>query len=111
MSNSILSAYTTKKGKKEFEKLPAESKAKVIQAAIDEKLAPVMAKEIAKGVMTGMDLEREHIYNNYVSKIDEYEINSLEWFKQVDVLLSYLRVKHLNYLAKQVDAENESEDE
>lgn len=105
---SILDAYKTKKGKKEFEKLSTDAKAKIIQAAIDEKIGPVMAKEIAKGVMTGMDLEREHIYNNYVSKIDEYEIDSLEWLKQVDVLLSYLRSKHISYIAKQVDIDKEN---
>lgn len=100
--SKILDAYTANdKSKKEFASLPPESKAKIIEAAIIEKTSGVMAREIAKGIIRGTELEQEHIYNEFVSKIDSFKIDSVEWIDAVDKLLSYIRVKHLNYIANQ----------
>lgn len=108
---SILDAYTSKKGAKEFEKLPNESKAQVIQAAIIEKTSHVMAQEIAKGIIKGTEFEQEHIYNEFVSKIDAYKIESQEWHDAVDKLLSYIRVKHVNYLSKKENEKKNGADD
>ena len=110
MSN-ILDAYTkTKKGQKEFNELTPDAKAKVIEAAIIEKTSGVMAQEIAKGIIKGTEIEQEHIYNEFVTKIDAHIIESAEWHDEVDKLLSYIRVKHVNYIAKQAREEKKGEE-
>lgn len=106
MSN-ILDSFKSKKGKKQWDNLPDESKIITISAAIQEKYGKVMAQEIAKGIITGGELECERIYNSYVIPIDALEIGSIEWMGQIDVLLSYLRIKHLNYVSKQIDKSKE----
>lgn len=105
---NILDAYTkTKKGQNEFNELTPDAKAKVIEAAIIEKTSGVMAQEIVKGIIKGIEIEQEHIYNDFVTKIDAQIIDTLEWLDEVDKLLSYLRVKHLNYVTKQTKVEKE----
>ncbi len=101
-SSIFLDPFKTRKGKKQWVNLPDDSKKQVINAAIQEKYGKVMAREIAKSIITGGEIELENIYNRFVVPIDQLETSSVEWAGQVDVLLSYIRVKHLNYIAKQV---------
>lgn len=109
--SEILDVYKTKKGKKEFEKLSEDAKAKVIEAILMEAIRLVMKNEIPKAMIKGEEMAYEHIYNNYVSNIDSFEKMTSDWISHVEVLLSYIRVKHINYLAKQIDAEKDDNNE
>lgn len=106
--SSILDSFKTKKGKKEWKSLSDESKGQIINTAIQEKVGKVMAKEIAKSIIAGGELELEHIYNQFVVPIDELEVSSFEWAGQVEVLLSYIRMKHLSYISKKINDEEET---
>ncbi len=101
--SDILKSFRGKKGKKKFEELPPESKSKVIEVAIIEKISPVMAKEVANSMIRGMELEREEIYKKFVENIDMLKVSSdsLAWETEVECLLSYIRKGHLDYMAKQ----------
>lgn len=97
-----------RKQKREFDKLDSDKKSEILQAAIVDKVSGTMATEIAKAMISGMELEREQLYNNYVSKIQEiydsrdgdirYAKKSID---EIGRLLSYLRVEHLKYIQKQ----------
>lgn len=103
MSN-IFDSFKGKKGNKKFEKLTPDAKAKVLQTAIEQKVSGIMAEEISKAMITGMTLEREQIYNKYVEAIDKFDpvVDGFEkWAEEVNKLLSYLRMKHLECVSKQ----------
>lgn len=68
-----------------------------------------MATEIAKSMIAGMELEREQLYQKYVTKIDDTPLNSLEWGDEAEKLLSFLRVEHLKYQQKQMKNMQEGE--
>lgn len=98
---NILDSFKGKKGKKEFQKLTPDAKAKVLQSALEQKVSGVMAQEISKAMIAGMALEREQIYNKYVENIDKFDPVQDEWSDEVHKLLSYLRTKHLEYISNQ----------
>lgn len=106
--SKILKGFTTKKGEKEFKKLNNDEKAKILQAAIEEKMAEVMSKEILKNILTGMELEAENVYNKYVKSIDEIEVSSEEFLDRVELMLSYFRKKHLEFYMKVEKGKEES---
>lgn len=90
-----------RKQKREFDKLENDKKAELLQAAIVDKVSGTMATEIAKAMISGMELEREQLYQKYVVNIDDCSYGCDEWFEYADKLLSYLRMEHLKYQQKQ----------
>lgn len=93
-----------KKQKKEFNKLEIDKKAEFLHTAIIDNISGTMAKEIAKAMIAGMELEREQIYRKYVEPLDSQSdtISSDEWEIEVEKLLSYIRMEHLKYQQKQI---------
>lgn len=98
-----------RKQKREYDKLDNDKKEELLQAAIVDKVSGTMATEIAKAMITGMELEREQLYQKYVTKIDDCSYGCDEWLEYVDKLLSYLRVEHLKYEQKKMKNMQEGE--
>ncbi len=84
--------HLTKSGKKAFNKLSDEEKAKIIQANVIDKISDSLAKAITEATIRGMDYAYEYLYQNYVTRYD----NKDEEFNLL-TLSSYLRIKHLEH--------------
>lgn len=108
MSPNIAKGWNRKQ-KREFNQMSPEKKGEVIQAAVVQKLAPVMGQEIAKAMITGMKLEREDVYQKFVKNIDDYyNANEMgERELEIEKLLSYFRMAHLD--AEKEKMQNEAE--
>lgn len=89
-----------RKQKREFDRLDNDKKAELLQAAIVDKVSGTMATEIAKSMIAGMELEREQLYQKYVTVIDT-ALDSDDWPYEIEKLLSFLRMEHLKYQQKQ----------
>lgn len=80
------------KDKKRFNKLSDEEKAKIIHANVVDKIGDIMLKAITDATIRGMDLAYEDLYQNFVTRFDNKDVE----FNLMD-MLSYLRLKHLEH--------------
>lgn len=95
MSNSF--SHMNRAQRRKFDSLPVEQKAEAIQAAVIENAKKPMADAVARAMIHGMAFAGEQIYQNYVTRIDSAEIAQDEREREIDNLLSFLRVAHLKY--------------
>lgn len=95
----------TKKTKKMFNSLPDEERTEIINGILNEKISKITAKQIADSIIAGMELAQENIYNDFVLSIDDVMVGTREWQEEAEKLLSYLRIKHLDYVKKQRERE------
>lgn len=84
-----------RKQRRKFDGLSVEQKAAAVQAAVVENAKKPMADAIARAMIQGMALAREELYQKYVTRIDGAEITQEEREREIDNLLSFLRVSHL----------------
>lgn len=93
-----------RKQKREFDKLDKDKKAELLKSAIIDKVSGTMSQEIAKSMISGMELEREQIYQKFVVPIDSLSetFQNDEWNTEIKKLLSYLRMEHIKYKQKQM---------
>lgn len=100
-----------RKEQQEFDKLSIDKKAELLQAAIVDKVSGTMAQELANAMILGMELEREQIYQKYVTKIDdvEKELDTENWCHEVDNFLSFLRMEHFKYQQNKIENMKDSE--
>lgn len=91
-----------RKQKREFNSLDNDKKAELIQSALVEKVSGVMAKETAKSMIRGMEFQLEELYTKYVMKMDDFIIDGdFESSNKInEELLSFLRMKHLEFIKK-----------
>lgn len=95
MSNPF--SHMNRAQRRKFDGLPVEQKAEAIQAAVMENAKKPMADAISRAMIHGMALAGERIYQEYVTRIDSAEITQDERGKEIDNLLSFLRVAHLKH--------------
>lgn len=84
-----------RKQRRKFDQFPVEQKAQMIQTAVLDKAKPVMANAISNAMINGINMAREELYQKYVTRIDSPETTQEEREKEIDNLLSFLRVSHL----------------
>lgn len=96
-----------RKQKRQFNKLSPDEQAPIIEAELIQKVSPVMADQISKSMIAGMNLVWENIYTSHVrmiDKLDEDE-NSDEWKERVNALLSEIRKQYIRVKAKEDENE------
>lgn len=89
--------FKSKKGKREFNKLSDDVKARIIYEEVTSKINKIVGKEISNAFVMGTQYEKERIYKKYVTHIDESKGN-VEIPEIIDDLLSELRKAHIMYV-------------
>lgn len=82
-----------RKQKRKFNKLSTDEQAPIIEAELIQKVSPIMAEQISKSMITGMELLWEQLYEDFVKPIDEMDDD--EMYAKVDEMLSMIRTQHL----------------
>ena len=83
-----------RKEKRKFNKLYQAEKAQIIEAELNQKVSKVMAQEIAKAMINGMNILYGRLYEDFVMQIDAAE-SEKEWEEKVGELLSAIRIEYL----------------
>lgn len=83
-----------RKQKRKFNKLSPDEQAPIIEAELIQKVSPIMAKEIAKAMITGMDLVYEKLFDEFVNPLDTTDSED-EWNMMINNLLSLIRTQYL----------------
>lgn len=101
-----------RKTKRQFNNLDTDKQTEFLQAAIIEKVSPIMANQIATAMIEGAKQEDERIYKKYVEEMDLYcSHGDANWINLANQMLSYFRMKHLEYeknrLENQGDEKND----
>lgn len=96
-----------RKQRKEFDKLPTEQKAQVIEVSLMEKISSVMQKGITRSMIAGMDLVWKYLYNDYVSKFDDTD-DVAEYNEIVGKMMSKIREQYLRIISNEAK-ENKDE--
>lgn len=99
-----------RKEKRNFTKMPKSKQAELIQAALIEKISPVMSTEITKAMITGMDLLWSQLYVDFVEKIDAAH-DSFKEKELIDALLSLIREKYIAVQARKAKEDLNKKDE
>lgn len=89
-----------RKQRREFDKMPTEQKAQVIEVSLMEKISPVMQREITRSMIAGMDLVWKSLYNDYVSKFDDTD-DVGEYNEIVGKLMSKIREQYLRIITNE----------
>lgn len=98
-----------RKSRRGFNKLHDEQKQEVIRSAIMDKVSGVMAGEVAKSIITGMQLAHEQLYTKYVSAIDELQVNGEDSSQEIEKLLGHIRTEYLKIMTeKRKESEKEN---
>lgn len=98
-----------RKERREFDKLPNDKKGEIIHAEIVNQVSPILQKRIAKAMVNGMKLEREQLYQKYLTKIENEKKGSKAWYNAVDELFSYIRVGHVEWEKAKAEDKSESD--
>lgn len=83
--------------KRKFDKLDKDTQAEMLTSGVMEKITPIYNKAVAQSMLSGIKLERKQVYDRFVNKIDSAEKGSDEWNSLVEDMLSYFRVRYLQY--------------
>lgn len=81
-----------RKEKRKFNKLSPDEQAPIIEAELIQKVSPIMADQIAKAMIQGVNLVWEELYTEFVMPIDE---EGADVSSKVIELLSAIRTQHL----------------
>lgn len=92
-------------GRRAFKKLPDEEKSKIVHSVVVSKVQEVVGKEVRNAFISGVQYGGEHLYQKYVSKIDEANEDA-ETGEIVEKLLSDIRESHLRYVKANGEKEN-----
>lgn len=95
-----------RKQKRKFNKLSPDEQAPIIEAELIQKVSPIMADQIAKSMITGMDILWQQLFEDYVKKIDEAKDDDVDYW--VNTLISTIRTQHLRIEAQKA-RENKDE--
>lgn len=98
MSNPF--SHMNREQKRQFDALPVEQKAQVVQAAVLDEAKKTMANQISDAMIRGVRVAREEIYKEHVSAIDQEGISEELRQMRIENLLSFLRIEHLKHLQR-----------
>lgn len=97
-----------RKQRRKFQKMKPEEQAHLIEAAMMQKISPVMSKEITKAMITGTNLVWEQLYSEFVEKMD-FTTSDVEYDELINQLLSLIRTQYLRIQADKLKGDNENE--
>lgn len=95
--------FMTKGQKKKFNKMSKEARKKAMELAINSQVSKVLAQNVSKSMIDGMDLQSSHLYKKYVDKIDSGALSEEQKQETIEALLSAIRMGHLRYVKKHGD--------
>lgn len=95
-----MSVFKNRAQRRKFNKLGSETKHAVVELSIQQAVSKVLAKEVSQAIVDGMDLQSNHLYTKYVSKIDSGVLSEAEKADCIEHLLSTIRKGHINYVKK-----------
>lgn len=99
-------AKMNRKTKRKFNSLTDEEKAQFFGAVINEKASSVIAQEISKGTIAGINTAYEMIWKRYGEEIDKLEVGTVQWENKVTGLLGFLKDKRLENERRKAEMEN-----
>ena len=91
-----------RKARRSFNKLSEEEKAKIIHDQVVSKVQETVGKEVRDAFLAGVQYEGQHLYQKYVSQIDNAGEDA-ETGEIVEKLLSDIRHSHLMYVKNHPD--------
>lgn len=95
-----MSVFENRSQRKKFDKLGNDAKKEAMNVAIQNEFGKVLAKHVSQAMVDGMDLQSNHLYTKFVSKIDSGVLSEAEKTDCIEHLLSAIRKGHINYVKK-----------
>lgn len=88
-----------RKQKRRFNKLSPDEKAPIIEAELVQKVSPILAQEISKAMIAGMNLVYEKLFDEFVNPLDTADSED-EWNMMINNMLSLIRTQYLRIEAR-----------